>query len=256
LVIHALAGILARYIALPLVLKYTVLSPVAEVNDHSGELSIDIMRVGFLERVIVLRRPMIRPEYEIRGVQKPLGSLGLDAPSSPKMDSARATAIEKIAPIMPEEKVYLPVIIRVPSFRKPNMPSTRFYPRFKVEAHGASSMPRSLFVGCADHITGCKATVKRRLRLFLEALMNRDFEKASEIAGPRYSEEQLENSCYAGAEVISIGEPYLLFKRGYRVGLIVPCQIKLSSGQVTRREILIVTPCYASEEGWFFAEGL
>ncbi len=261
LMIHVLAAILA---------KYTVLSPVTRVDDYSHELAVDIIEVRPLRKIMVLPRATVSPTKS--------GDLSL-----PAMNHVRAIPSRKIEATMPEEIVFLPVLVPAPLFdRLPLYEPRRTWREF-VRARGAggwsySSSSQDLRKLKEDsEIAFYKAVLKQKVQDFFEALMCGDFESASAIAGGRYQDVKWEETRYADlAEIISIGEPYMRSKQlvsgidiisggkshkshlrhhmGYGRPVFVPYEIRLASGQAIRGEIIIRRESTTGK--WFFDGGV
>jgi tetratricopeptide (TPR) repeat protein len=98
--------------------------------------------------------------------------------------------------------------------------------------------------------------LKQMARDFFQALIDKDFGKASEIAAPAYRDSKWEKHYGDVVEIISIGEPfhkkgrwYLRGKRAY-----VPYEIKFGSGRVKKWQIAM--RCDNPEGKWIFDGGL
>ena len=98
--------------------------------------------------------------------------------------------------------------------------------------------------------------LKQKARDFFQALIDKDFGKASEIAAPAYRDAKWEKYYGDVVEIISIGEPfhkkgrwYLRGKRAY-----VPYEIKFGSGRVKKWQIAM--RCDNPEGKWIFDGGL
>lgn len=251
LTIHMLVAILA---------KYTVLSPVTKVDSYSDELAVDVIKISPHKRTMVLRKATVSSTKS--------GDLSL-----PAMNRVRAIVSRKIEAIMPEEIVFLPVIARVPFFgRQPLYEPRRTWTEF-VRARGASGWSYSLSFQDLRELEDM-AMLKQKVEHFFEALMCRDFETASAIAGGRYQDVQWEETRYADlAEIISIAEPYMRPKQlvsgvdiisganphlrhrmGYGRPVSVPYEIRLAPDQVIKGEVIIRRESTAGK--WFFDGGV
>jgi hypothetical protein len=98
--------------------------------------------------------------------------------------------------------------------------------------------------------------LKQEARDFFQALIDKDFGKASEIAAPAYRDSKWEKHYGDVVEIISISEPfhkkgrwYLRGKRAY-----VPYEIKFGSGRVKKWQIAM--RCDNPEGKWVFDGGL
>jgi hypothetical protein len=258
LTIHILLAILA---------KYTVLSPVTEVDSYSDELAVDVIKVSPHRKIMVPRGAAVSSTKS--------GDLSL-----PAMNRVRVIVSRKIEAIMPEEIVFLPVIARVPFFgRQPLYEPRRTWTEF-VRARGAGGWSYSLSfqdlrkLEEQKDIAHHKAVLKQKVEDFFEALMCGDFESASAIAGGRYQDVQWEETRYADlAEIVSIGEPYMRPKQlvsgvdilsganlhlrhrmGYGRPVLVPYEIKLTPDQVIKGEVIIRREITTGK--WFFDGGV
>ena len=122
LTIHMLVAILA---------KYTVLSPVTEVDDYSHELAVDVIKISPHRKIMVPRGAAVSSTES--------GDLSL-----PAMNRVRAIVSRSIEAIMPEEIVFLPVIARVPFFGRPPLYEPRRTWSEFVRARGAGGWSCSL----------------------------------------------------------------------------------------------------------------
>jgi len=251
LMIHVLVAILARY---------TVLSPVTRVDGYSDELAVDVIKVSPLRKIIVFRGAAVSSTKS--------GDLSL-----PAMNRVRAIVSRKIEAITPEEIVFLPVIARVPFFGRPPLYEPRRTWSEFVRARGAGGWSYSLSFQDLRKLKDM-AMLKQKAEDFFEALMCRDFESASAIAGGRYQDIQWEETRYADlAEIVSIGEPYMRPKQlvsgidifsganlhlrhqmGYGRPVFVPYEIRLAPDQVIKGEIIIRRESTAGK--WFFDGGV
>ncbi len=98
--------------------------------------------------------------------------------------------------------------------------------------------------------------LKHKARDFFQALIDRDFEKASEIAAPGYSDVKWEKYYGDVVEIISIDEPFHKKGRWYLGGkrAYVPYEIKYGSGRVKKWQIAM--RCDNPEGKWVFDGGL
>jgi tetratricopeptide (TPR) repeat protein len=98
--------------------------------------------------------------------------------------------------------------------------------------------------------------LKHKARDFFQALINKDFGKASEIAAPAYRDVKWEKYYGDVVEIISIGEPFhkkgLWYLQGKRA--FVPYEIKFGSGRVKKWQIAM--RCDNPEGKWVFDGGL
>ena len=236
LTIHVLVAILANY---------TVLSPVTEIDSYSDELAVDVIKVSPHRKNMVPRGAAVSSTKS--------GDLSL-----PAMNRVRAIVSRSIEAIMPEDIVFLPVIARVPFFGRPPLYEPRRTWTEFVRERGAGGWSYSLsFQDIRE--SRDMAMLKQKVEDFFEALMCRDFESASAIAGGRYQDVQWEETRYADlAETVSIGEPYMRPKQsvsgvdifsganlhlrhrmGYGRPVFVPYEIRLAPDQVIKGNVII-----------------
>jgi hypothetical protein len=251
LTIHMLLAILA---------KYTVLSPVTKVDAYSDKLAVDVIKVSPLRKIIVFRGAAVSSTKS--------GDLSL-----PAMNHMKAIVSRKIEAITPEEIVFLPVIARVPFFGRPPLYEPRRTWSEFARARGAGGWSYSLSFQDLRKLKDM-AMLKQKIEDFFEALMCRDFESASAIAGGRYQDIQWEETRYANlAEIVSIGEPYMRPKQlvsgvdiisganlhlrhrmGYGRPVFVPYEIRLAPDQVIKGEVIIRRESTTGK--WFFDGGV
>jgi hypothetical protein len=98
--------------------------------------------------------------------------------------------------------------------------------------------------------------LKQKARDFFQALIGKDFGKASEIAAPAYRDAKWEKYYGDVVEIISIGEPFHKKGRWYLGGkrAYVPYEIKYGSGRVKKWQIAM--RCDNPEGKWVFDGGL
>ena len=246
------------------VAKY--MPPVAEPTDYSKPLDVDV----FLVNTRAFRTIVIRSKDEVRQMQK---TILLDNASLTTMVYIQISQEANIKPIIPEHTVFCPTFPLTQLFRKPQLPSARFYPDIRIEAIGA---PRWGGLSIAEinrlrniELAYKKNALKQKARSFFEALINGDFEEASKIADGRYKDVKWEKTRYTGLlEIISIGEPY--FRKKIISGInilsmdsasprqrsecaIVPYKLKSASGKILNGKIIMEQDLRG---GWFFDGGV
>ncbi len=277
LTIHVLAAIVAHYtVSLPTAMPIIV--PAVESRNFPDALSVDVMEAGFVAREILLRRPMVRSQYEIKEAPK------LTTYSSMR-EREKASLREKILAIdyTPEkEVVFLPILPWVP-LSQPLGPASAIGPKFKphqIKPRGAGRSSRS--VSHQDlkrarelrEIMYRKIMLKEKARSFFAALIDKDFARASAIAGGRYKDVKWEETRYADlVEIASIHEPYQQFQSkivsgieifsgesrrrrlvGWKRDMLVPYEVRSASGQLISGKIIMRWEI--SDGSWFFEGGI
>lgn len=245
LTIHILAAILIGQFVVTPTVKRRVMPSAMRISRHSDELLIEILAAGFLKRHMVVREAITPPE--VTEIQlRPLDSVALSLPE----------AGYKIPPAMPEEEVFLPVIW-TPMIPQESVlePISLYVKRIEIMERGAGKHLRTVYIGPTDYVIFYRDDLVDMARNFILALIEKDYEKAHEIAGKRYPASRFKGSGYGTmTEIVSIDEPYLLRSAGMSAEVGVFCQMKLMAKEVIGREIVIAMPLYTIKDGWYFED--
>lgn len=213
LAIHILAAILAGRSVMSPVMRHRI-RPFA-VNRHRDELLIEMLASKSLKRSVVVHE-IVTPS-EVAEIQTQ--SLDLT-------DLSPAKVGYKITPVMPEETVFLTVIADSMLHESVLRPAYLF-PETEIVACGAGKHIRTVYIDADYCVMLYIDELQEMTRSFLLAMIERDYEKAHEIAGPKYPADRLKRSrCADMTEIVSISKPALLYSVAMSANAAVPCQMK------------------------------
>ena len=238
LAIHILAAILAGRSVMSPLMRHRI-RPFAE-SRHSDELLVEMLESKSLKRSMMVHETVTPSQVaEIQTQSLELANL------SP------AKVGYKITPVMPEETMFLPAI--ADSMLHESVPEpTYLFPETEIVAYGAGKHIRAVYIDAGYCVILYIDDLQEMTRSFLLAMIERDYEKAHEIAGPKYPADRLKRSRYADiTEIVSISKPALLRSVAMSANVAVPCEMNLMSNGIIEGDIVIVMPYYAARHGWF-----